>query len=88
MASVEVAARLPAPTLCNTTGPAPDPGCRYKSFPVLLMEPGEDGLVPYLTGPATPFAMLVERATTELFVLVRPVDNEATPVDIDAIELV
>jgi len=81
MASVEAEARLPAPTLCSTTGAAPDPGWRYRSFALVSLVPGAEGDVPYLTGPADPLATLVESAATELAVLSSPVESDATPVE-------
>jgi hypothetical protein len=78
---VDAAAKLPAPTLCNTTGAAPDPGWRYRSFEVVVLEPGVDGFFPYFTGPLEPSAILVDKAMTELFVLSSPVDRDATPVE-------
>ncbi len=81
MASVDSAAIFPAATLCRMTGPVPDPGWRNKSFGELAMGRASEGDVPLRIGPTCPFARPVDRAATELAVLVRPVESEVTPVE-------
>jgi len=69
------------------TGPVPDPGWRNKSFGELAMGRASEGEVPLRIGPTCPFARPVDRAATELAVLMRPVESEVTPVDSEVIEL-